>query len=49
MPTALKIAAGCYAVIALIVLGCVRRKCSQPAVAETPGTETPAPPVAAAV
>jgi MFS family permease len=49
MRTALAIAAGCYAVVALVVLGRVRRQCAQPAVAETPGTETPAPPVAAAV
>jgi MFS family permease len=49
MPTALAIAAGCYAVIALIVLGRVRRQCAQPAVAETPSAETPAPPIAAAV
>src|ERR1700730_17847118 len=49
MPTALAIAAACYAVIALIVLGRVRRQCAQPAVAETPSAETPAPPVAAAI
>src|SRR6266516_4349606 len=49
MRTALAIAAGCYAVIALIVLGRVRRQCAQPAVAETPRAETPAPPIAAAV
>ena len=49
MRTALAIAAGCYAVIALIVLGRVRRQCAQPAVAETPSAETPAPPIAAAV
>src|ERR1700730_18589043 len=49
MRTALAIAAGCYAVIALIVLGRVRRQCSQPAIAETPAAETPAPPIAAAV
>jgi MFS family permease len=49
MPTALKIAAGCYAVIALIVLGRVRRQCAQPAVAESPAAETPAPPVTTAV
>jgi MFS family permease len=49
MRTALAIAAGCYAVIALIVLGRVRRQCAQPAVAETPTAETPAPPMAAAV
>ena len=49
MRTALAIAAGCYAVVALIVLGRVRRQCAQPAVAETPNAETPAPPIAAAV
>ena len=49
MRTALAIAAGCYAVIALIVLGRVRRQCAQPAVTETPSTEAPAPPIAAAV
>jgi MFS family permease len=49
MRTALAIAAGCYAVIALIVLGRVRRQCAQPAVAETPSAEAPAPPIAAAV
>jgi MFS family permease len=49
MHTALAIAAVCYAAIALIVLARVRRQCSQPAVAETPGAERPAPPVAAAV
>jgi MFS family permease len=49
MRTALAIAAGCYAVIALIVLGRVRRQCAQPAVAETPSAEAPAPPFAAAV
>src|SRR6266704_1769555 len=49
MRTALAIAAVCYAAIALTVLARVRRKCSQPAVAETPSAETPAPPVAAAV
>src|SRR5213594_427354 len=49
MRTALAIAAGCYAVIALIVLGRVRRQCAQPAVAETPTAETPVPPIAAAV
>ncbi|PYJ10481.1 MAG: hypothetical protein DME93_11315 [Verrucomicrobia bacterium] len=49
MRTALAIAAGCYAVIALTVLGRVRRQCAQPAVAETPSAETPAPPIAAAV
>src|SRR5438874_1262454 len=48
MRAALAIAAGCYAVIALIVLGRVRRQCAQPAVAETPKVEAP-PPVAAAV
>src|SRR6266550_3896106 len=49
MRTALAIAAGCYAVIALTVLAPVRRECSQPAISETPDAETPAPPVAAAV
>ncbi|PYI46172.1 MAG: hypothetical protein DMF11_09585 [Verrucomicrobia bacterium] len=49
MRTALAIAAGCYAVIALIVLGRVRRQCAQPVVAETPSAEAPAPPIAAAV
>jgi len=49
MRTALAIAAVCYAVIALIVLARVRRECSQPAAAEKPSAETPAPPVAAAV
>ena len=49
MRTALAIAAGCYAVIALTVLGRVRRQCAQPAVAETPSAETQAPPIAAAV
>src|SRR5437660_7276144 len=49
MRTALAVAAGCYAVIALIVLGRVRRQCAQPAVAETPTAETPVPPIAAAV
>jgi MFS family permease len=49
MRTALAIAAGCYAVIALLVLGCVRRKCSQPPVAETPSAKRPAPPMPAAV
>jgi MFS family permease len=48
MRTALAIAAVCYAVIALVVLGRVRRQCAQPAIAETPGAETPAP-IAAAV
>jgi MFS family permease len=49
MRTALAIAAGCYAVIGLIVLARVRRECSVPAVSESPDAETPAPPVAAAV
>src|SRR5438094_1690233 len=49
MRTALAIAAVCYAAIALTVLARVRRKCAEPAVTETPSTETPAPPVAAAV
>jgi uncharacterized iron-regulated membrane protein len=49
MRTALAIAAGCYAVIALIVLGRVRWQCAQPAVTGTPSPETPTPPIAAAV
>lgn len=48
MPTALAIAAVCYAVIALIVLARVRRECSRPAAPEKPPVE-PAPPMAAAV
>ena len=48
MPTALTIAAVCYAVIALIVLARVRRECSRPAAPEKPAAE-PAPPMAAAV
>ena len=49
MRAALAIAAGCYAIIGLIVLARVRKECSQPAVSETSDAETPAPPVAAAV
>jgi MFS family permease len=49
MRTALAIAAACYTVIALIVLAPVCRQCGQPAIAETPPAETPAPPMAAAV
>jgi MFS family permease len=49
MRTALAIAAVCYAAIALIVLGRVRRQCSQPGVAETSSVERPAPPMPAAV
>src|SRR5215831_5355913 len=49
MRTALAIAAVCYAAIALIVLGRVRRQCSQPGVAETSCVERPAPPMPAAV
>jgi MFS family permease len=48
MRTALAIAAGCYAVIALIVLAPVRRECSRPTAREKPADE-PAPPMAAAV
>ena len=48
MPTALAIAAVCYAVIALIVLARVRRECSRPAAPEKSAAE-PAPPMAAAV
>jgi MFS family permease len=49
MRTALAIAAVCYGVIALTVLARVCRQCLEPAVAEGPAAETPAPPVAAAV
>jgi len=50
MPKALAIAAVCYAVIALVVLARVCRQCAEPAVAQAPHAETPAPPpVAAAV
>jgi MFS family permease len=49
MRTALAIAAACYAAIALTVLACVRGKCSQPAIEETPSAKTPAPPMVAAV
>jgi MFS family permease len=49
MRTALAIAAGCYTVIALIVLGRVRRECSLLGVAETPCEKEPAPPMPAAV
>jgi MFS family permease len=48
MPTALAIAAVCYAAIALIVLARVRRECSRSAAPEKPAAE-PAPPMAAAV
>ena len=49
MRTALAIAAVCYAVIALIVLGRVRRECSLSGVAETSCEKEPAPPMPAAV
>jgi len=49
MRMALAIAAVCYGMIALTVLARVRRQCLQPAVAETPSAEAPAPPMAAAV
>lgn len=49
MRTALAIAAVCYAIVALFVLGRVRRQCAEPCIAETEQTETPQPPVAAAV
>src|SRR6266481_1998506 len=48
MHTALAIAAGCYAVIALIVLARVRRECSRTAAPEESAAEA-APPMAAAV
>jgi MFS family permease len=49
MRTALAIAAGCYAIIAMIVLARVRRECSRPLTPEKPAAETQAPPMAAAV
>ena len=49
MRTALAIAAGCYAVIALIVLGRVRRQCAEPGICEVKSDKAPAPPVAATV
>lgn len=49
MPTALAIAAVCYAIVALFVLGRVRRQCAQPGFVEGEQAETPQPPVAAAV
>jgi MFS family permease len=50
MRTALAIAAVCYGVIALIVLGRVCRQCLELPVAESPASaEEPAPPMAAAV
>ena len=49
MRTALAIAAGCYAVIALIVLGRVRRQCAEPGICEVKRDKAPAPPVAATV
>src|SRR5262249_29063668 len=49
MRTALAIAAVCYAVIALIVLGRVRRECSLSGSAEPPCEKEPAPPMPAAV
>lgn len=49
MRTALAIAAVCYAIVALFVLGRVRRQCAQPGIPEADQAETPQPPVAAAV
>jgi MFS family permease len=49
MRTAMAIAAVCYAIVALFVLGRVRRQCAQPAIAEGDQAETPQPSVAAAV
>jgi MFS family permease len=49
MPNALLIAAFSYGAITLLVLARVRRLCAEPAVSETPRTETRTPPVAAAV
>lgn len=49
MRTALAIAAVCYAIVALFVLGRVRRQCAQAGIPEADQAETPQPPVAAAV
>jgi MFS family permease len=49
MRTALAIAAVCYAIVALFVLGRVRQQCAEPGIAETDQAETPQPPVAAAI
>jgi MFS family permease len=49
MRTALAIAAVCYAAIALIVLGRVRRQCCEPAISEVKPEETPTSPVGATV
>jgi MFS family permease len=49
MRTALAIAAVCYAIVALLVLGRVRRQCAEPCIPETEQAEAPQPPVAAAV
>ena len=49
MRTALAIAAGCYAAIALIVLARVRRQCSEPGVCVVQSDKAPAPPVAVTV
>jgi MFS family permease len=49
MRKALAIAAVCYAIVALFVLGRVRRQCAQPGIAEMEPAETPQPPIAAAV
>jgi MFS family permease len=49
MRTALAIAAVCYAIVALFVLGRVRRQCAEPGIAEGEQAETPQPPVAAAI
>jgi MFS family permease len=49
MPTALAIAALSYGAITLLVLARVRRQCCEPAVSEAKPSETPAPPVPAAI
>lgn len=49
MRTALAIAALCYAAIALIVLGRVRRQCCEPSISEVKPEEAPTSPVGATV
>jgi len=49
MRTALAIAAGCYAAIALVVLARVRRQCSEPGVCVVKSDKAPAPPIAVTI
>lgn len=49
MRTALAIAAVCYAIVGMFVLGRVRRQCAEPAIAETEQAKIPQPPVVAPV